>query len=83
MNPLEGAKMRFKANSSVLLLALKCTKAALTFNFLKSSKTIFLRVRKNHIYLETHFAHTGPTISTSLYDNFFIFIPCSFKITFG
>lgn len=82
MNPLGGAKMRFKAHSSVLLLALKCTKAALTFNFLKSSKTIFIRVRKNHIYLETYFAHAGPTINTSLYDNFFIFIS-SFKITFG
>lgn len=77
--------MRFKAHSSVLLLALKCTKAALTFNFLKSSKTIFIRVRKNHIYLETRFAHTGPTINTSLlFMTFFLFfISCSFKITFG
>lgn len=53
------------SHSPVLLLVLKCTKAAaLTFTFLKSSSTIHIRVKKNRIYLETHFADISVRINT-------------------
>lgn len=77
-NPLEGAKLHVQPSRLVCSIISRLI-AALTLIFLRSSSTVYIGVKNNCVYLETHFSSTSVTINmVYLWHSSYLILICLF-----